>query len=106
MAEKIAPKKLSEKNTKQEMMDAYQTLLKDVEEKRSAELNPEKRSEEKKALESVKVASSLTPDEIDREVGALKGNIGRMLAEISEKLSSEVAKYRSLQKAIETKQKE
>jgi hypothetical protein len=88
------------------MIDAYQTLLKEVEEKKSAELNPEKRLEQKRSEEAVKTASDLTPDEIDREVGALKGNIGRMLADISERLSTEVAKFKSLQKAIETKQKE
>jgi hypothetical protein len=106
MPEKPAPKKLTEKNTKQEMIDAYQTLLKDGEEKKSAELNPEKRPEQRKADEAVKTASDLTPDEIDREIGALKGNIGRMLADVSEKLSTEVAKFKSLQTAIETKQKE
>jgi len=107
MAEKTAPpKKLTEKNTKQEMIEAYQSLLKDFEEKKAVELNPEKRLEEKKSEEAVKVASALTPDEIDREIGGLKGNIGKMLAEISEKLSTEAVKFKSLQKAIETKQKE
>lgn len=39
MPEKTAPgKKLSEKNTKQEMLDAYQTLAKQLDEKRAAEL--------------------------------------------------------------------
>ena len=106
MPEKPTSKKLSDKSTKQEMIDAYQTLLKEVEEKKAAGLNPEKRLEERKADEAVKIASALTPDEIDQSIAGLKGNIGRMLADISDKLAAEVARFKSLQKAIETKQKE
>src|SRR5688572_20171831 len=102
MPEKPTPRKLSDKNTKQEMIEAYQTLLKEVEEKKAVELNPEKRLEERKADEAVKVASGLTPDEIDRSIAGLKSNIGRMLADVSEKLSAEVSRFKSLQKAIET----
>ena len=107
MAEKpIVSKKLSEKNTKQEMMEAYQEVVKQLEEKRSAELNPEKKQEEKKSQEAVKVAQSLSPDGVDREIGNLKAEIGRLLAEISERLGSEVGKFKSIQKAIESKERE
>jgi hypothetical protein len=42
MAERsTAAKKLSDKNTKQEMLDAYQALAKQLKEKRQTELNPE-----------------------------------------------------------------
>src|SRR5580658_120200 len=51
-----SPKKLSEKNTKQEMIEAYQALAKQLEERRAAELAPERRLEEKRAEEAVKVA--------------------------------------------------
>jgi hypothetical protein len=49
MSEKPAPaKKLSEKNTKQEMLEAYQALARQLEEKRAADLAPERRIEEKR----------------------------------------------------------
>ena len=77
MAEKPVPaKKLSEKNTKQEMLDAYQSVVKQLEEKRTTELNPEKRIEEKKCQEAVKVAESQSLEGVDREIGNLKADIG------------------------------
>ena len=101
-----APKKLTEKNTKQEMLDAYQSLAKQLEEKRASALNPEKRQEEKAVEEAVKTAVSLAPDNIDREIGALKAEIGKMLADTAEKLALESGKFRHLQKAVESKQQE
>lgn len=102
----VAPKKLTDKNTKQEMIEAYQSLAKQLEEKRASELNPEKRQEERAVEEAVKTAVTLAPDNIDREIGDLKGEIGKMLAEISEKLALESGKFRHLQKAVESKQRE
>jgi len=46
--EKIKPKELSMSNTKKEMLDVYNILLKQLQEKREAELKPEKKIEEKK----------------------------------------------------------
>jgi len=49
MAEKPAPKrKLTDKNTKQEMLEAFESLAKQLDEKRAEELNADKRAEEKK----------------------------------------------------------
>ena len=107
MAEKIGTvRKGSEKKTKQEMLEAYQDAFKQLEEKRADELNPQKRLEEKAAAEAVKTAGALSPEEIDRGIGRLKADIGRMLAEVSERLAAEDGKFRSLEKAIETKQAE
>ena len=107
MPEKPTPaRKLSDKSTKQEMLDAYQDVVKQLEAKRSSELNPEKKIEERKSQEAIKVAGSLSPDGVDREIGNLKAEIGRLLAEISDRLAGEVGKFRSIQKAIESKEQE
>ena len=107
MAEKEAPvKKLTDKNTKQEMLEAYQALAKQLEEKREAELNPERRLEEKKAEQAIKVAATVAAEGIDREIGGLKSEIGKMLADISERLAAEAGRFRSLQKAVEVKEAE
>src|SRR5712692_10317569 len=107
MPEKPAPlKKLSDKNTKQEMLEAYQALAKQFEEKRQAELNPERKIEEKKADEAIKAAAAIAADGIDREIGGLKSEISKMLADVSEKLATEAARFRNLQKAVETKERE
>lgn len=107
MPEKPAPiKKISDKNTKQEMLEAYESLAKQFEAKRQAELNPERRIEEKKAEEAIKAAAAVAADGIDREIGGLKSEISKMLADVSEKLAAEAARFRSLQKAVETKAQE
>jgi len=107
MAEKAAPiKKLSEKNTKQEMLDAYQTLVKQLEEKRAAELNPARKLEEKKIEEAVRVALAVAPEGIDREIGALKSEITKLLADVSEKLAAEALKFSHLRKSVESKERE
>ncbi|HEV2210002.1 MAG TPA: hypothetical protein VG167_14570 [Verrucomicrobiae bacterium] len=99
-------KKVSEKSTKQEMLEAYQALTKQLEEKRAAELAPERRIEEKRAEEAVKAAATVEPETIDREVGGLKSEIGKMLGDISERLATESARFRNIQKAVETKERE
>ncbi len=107
MAEKPAPaKKISEKNTKQEMLEAYQALTKQLEEKRAAELAPERRLEEKRAEEAVKVAVAVAPDGIDRDIGQLKAEVGKMLADISDKLASESVRFRNVEKAVASKEAE
>ncbi|MDO8540115.1 MAG: hypothetical protein Q7S40_06690 [Opitutaceae bacterium] len=107
MVEKSTPvKKLSDKNTKQEMLEAYQALAKQLQEKREAELNPERQVEEKKADAALKAAAAIATEGIDREIGGLKSEIGGMLAEISEKLAAEATRFRNLQKAVEAKEQE
>jgi hypothetical protein len=107
MPEKTAvAKRLSDKNTKQEMLEAYQVLAKQLEEKRAAELAPERRLEEKRTEEAVKVATAVESDGIDREIGNLKSQIGKMLADLSDQLANESARFRSLQKAAESKEHE
>jgi hypothetical protein len=107
MPEKPSPaKKLSDKNTKQEMLDAYQTLARQLEEKRAAELAPERRTEEKRTEEALKVAMAIDPEGIDREIGALKAEIGKMLADVADRLAAESSKFRGIQKAVASKEKE
>jgi len=107
MAEKKAPSKtVSDKSTKQELLEAYQTLSKQLDDKRAAELNPARALEEKKAEEALKTASALAAEGIDREIGGLKSEIGKMLAEISEKLAAEAEQFKNLQKAVAAKQRE
>jgi hypothetical protein len=99
-------RKVSDKSTKQEMLEAYQILSRQLEEKRAAELAPERRVEEKKAEEAIKVATALAPENIDRDIGQLKAEIGKMLVDVSDRLSAESGKFRSLQKATESKERE
>jgi hypothetical protein len=100
------PRKLSPTSTKQEMMEAYNTLLKQLEEKRETELKPEKKLEEKRTKETVQVAETLSAEGVVKEIGGLKSEMGKMLTQIADKLEEEVNKFNTTQKAIAIKEKE
>ena len=99
-------RKRSEKSTKQELIEAFEPVAKDFGEARAAELNPERQIEERRSLEAVKVAESLATEEVDRSIGNLKALVGKALGELAERLTSEGARFRSLQAAIASKEKE
>ena len=103
---KFQPKKLSLSNTKQEMLEAYNVVLKQLEAQREAELKPEKKIEEKKAKEVIQVAESLSSEGIARETSNLKIETGKMLAQISDRLEEEIGKFKAIQNAITLKEKE
>jgi hypothetical protein len=103
---KVQPKKLTLSNTKQEMLEAYQAVLKQLEAQREAELKPEKRIEEKKAKEVIQVAESLSSEGVAREISTLKIETSKTLAQISDRLEEEVNKFRAIQSAIALKEKE
>lgn len=104
--EKIQSKKLSMTNTKKEMVEAYNALLRQLEEKEEAALKPEKKLEEKKKSEVVAVAASLSTEGVAKEINSLKLEINNALAQISEKLEQEVQKFQSVQKAIAFKERD
>jgi len=104
--EKIKPKELSMSNTKKEMLDVYNILLKQLQEKREAELKPEKKIEEKKKREVVEMAEALSSEGVVNEIGNLKMEIGKRLTHISDGLEEEVIKYKKIQEAIKIKDEE
>jgi hypothetical protein len=103
---KIQPKKLTLSNTKQEMLEAYNTVLKQLEAQREAELKPEKKLEEKKTKEVIQVAESLSSEGVAKEISNLKIETSKTLAQISDRLEEEVNKFRAIQSAIALKEKE
>jgi hypothetical protein len=106
MDEKKEQKKLAMTNTKQEMIQAYKTLLKQLEEKQAGELKPEKKIEERRTKEAVGVAESLTTEGVGKEIAELKLEIGRTLTRIADQLEGEVNRFVSIRNAIAAKEKE
>jgi len=104
--ETVQPKKITMANTKKEMIEAYNTLLKNLQEKRAAELKPEKKLEEKKTREVVEIAKALSTEGVVRGISNLKMELNTALAQISDKLEKEVNKFQTIQKAIESKERE
>jgi hypothetical protein len=106
MEAKKEPRKLSPSSTKQEMLQAYNALLKELESRQEGELKPEKKIEEKKNREVVQVAEALAAEEVGKEIAALKLEVGRALTGISEKLEGEVGRFIAIGNAIAAKEKE
>lgn len=109
MTEKSAaqqPRKVSMTSTKQEMMEAYNSLLKQLQEKEKVELKPEAVIEKKKGREAIEVADALSLEGIVKEVGDLRLNIGKMLTQVSDSLQEEVQKYKKVKDAVEMREKE
>jgi hypothetical protein len=103
---KVQPKKLTLSNTKQEMLDTYQTILKQLEAQKESELRPEKKVEEKKAKEAIQVAESLSSEGIAKEISCLRVETGKILGQISDRLEEEINKFKSVQNAVALKEKE
>lgn len=106
MDEKKEHKKLAMTSTKQEMLHAYNTLLKQMEEKQAGELKPEKKIEEKKTKEALQVAESLTTEEVAGEIGNLKIDIGKTLTRIADQMEGEVNRFVAIRNAIAAKETE
>lgn len=99
-------KRLTLSNTKQEMLQAYNALLKELETKEEGELKPEKRIEEKKAREAVQTAESVTAEGVSKEIAALKIEINKTLSQLSDQLEKEVGRFMAVKNAVEAKEKE
>jgi hypothetical protein len=102
----VKPQTITMKNTKKEMLEAYNQVLQQLREKQAAELKPEKEIEEKKIKEAVEVTDALSTEGIVQEVSALRLEIGGLLGQLSDRLEEEVGKYRQVRQAVEAKQKE
>lgn len=103
---RFQPKKLTLSHTKQEMLEAYNAVLKQLEAQRELELKPEKKLEEKKAKEVIEVAESLSTEGVSKEISNLKIEISKVLAQISDRLEEEINKFKSVQNAIMLKERE
>jgi hypothetical protein len=106
MADKKTRQRVSLTNTKQEMLDAYNELVKQLEEKREIELKPEEKIEEKAVKKIVEVADLLSIDGIVAGIGNLKAEVGKVLNQLTERLDREVGKYETVKQAVEVKEKE
>jgi len=107
MGEKIKEqRKVTLTNTKQEMVAAYNELLKQLQEKNALELRPEAVIEQKKTKEIVEEADGLSVEGVVKSIGQLRLDISGMLGKIAEEMEGEVGRYRKVKDAVEIKTKE
>jgi uncharacterized lipoprotein YmbA len=107
MATKPAvPRKLTTSQTKQEMLAAYNDLVKQLEERREAEAKPQEKIEQRATAEAVKVAEELATEGVVKQVGDLRSTIGRLLSQVAGQLEEQVDRYGQIAKAIAFKERE
>jgi hypothetical protein len=91
------------KNTKNEILAAYDELLKKVSDNKTEE--PKKLQEAQKQEAVVKKAESLSNESIIKGIAGLKVDITSALDKLGEKFAEEYKKFDELQQAIQTEKK-
>jgi hypothetical protein len=94
---------VSIKNTKNEILSAYEEVLKQLKDKKSEE--PKKEQERQKQETLVKQAGALSHDKINKEVSGLKTEIASILDKLNESFVAEFRKFEELQQAIQIEKK-
>jgi hypothetical protein len=94
---------VSVKSTKNEILDAYNDLLKTVQEKKTEE--PKKVQEREKQETAVKNAGELSNEGIVKNILSLKLSLGTALDKLSENFTGEFRKFEELQQAIMVEKK-
>jgi len=89
---------ISTKNTKNQIMAAYEELLEKVQEQKSEE--PKKLQEEARKKEVITTASRNSSEGIINGIGSLKLGVAKELDKLSEQLTAEYKKLEDIQKAI------
>lgn len=97
-------KEISAKSTKNEILEAYNDLLKKIQEDKPLDRLAEKKKEGDKEI--VKAASQNSIEKIVKGLAEIKLDIGNVLDTLEEKLITEYKKLTELQQAIGIEQKE
>lgn len=94
---------VSSRNTKSEILDAYNDLLKSIQEKKTEE--PKKVQEREKQETAVKNAGELSNEGIVKNISTLKVNLAASLDKLSENFIGEFRRFEELQQAIQVEKK-
>jgi hypothetical protein len=94
------------KSTKQELLDAYNEMRQQLEEKDKTQLKPEQKVQEKKEAQVLTAVKATTADSVIQKINQLKQEMARTLSDLGDKLASEVEKCNQVQQAIDIKEKE
>jgi len=100
MSDAAEPAKLTMANTKKEMLQAYQRLLRRIQAKEKEEMKPEKTAAERKRASAVAVADETSSAGIANQIASLKTAIGRTLNDLADQLEQETAKYNQVKIAV------
>ena len=85
------------KSTKQELLDAYNEMRQQLEEKDKTQLKPEQKVQEKKEAQVLAAVQATTADGVIQKINQLKQEMARTLSDLGDKLAAEVEKYNQVQ---------
>lgn len=97
---------VSDKNTKKDILSAYQQVVLQLREKRKPEVKPEEKVIEKKMKNTVKTADELSLEGLNRSVNQVKTEFNSTLNGIMEKLEAELIRYQDVKQAVDIQEKE
>lgn len=96
-------KSVSDKNTKAQILDAYEKLLKDVEGKSGN--NPKEMQQRKTESQTVRQAAETSPKSISDQIGEIKTEFVSSLEKMESALASERSRLQEIQNAIRIEEK-
>jgi hypothetical protein len=94
---------LSEKNTKAEILKAYNTMLEEIQTKK--EYVPKEIQEEKQKKETLEKVSGINNEEIVKDIAALKLNLNQSFDGMQQNLTNEFKKLEEIRAAIAIEKK-
>ena len=106
MTDKIEKMTVKHTNTKKEILEAYETLLKRYNDQAKAGFMAEDAKKQKEEIELVETAVSAQKDDVINAILSVKDSVAKSFTELADKLTQENQRYASVQKAIDIKQKE
>lgn len=105
MPEKTTPSR-KKSPPRQQMLETLAETEKAVAERREAQARPEEKLEARAADQAVAAAEQLSTEGVVKSIGELKGVVGKMLTQLSDRLEEQVSRYVQVQRAIVAKDTE
>ena len=93
---------ISQRNTKKEILEAYEKLLKKMQEQKQP--GPTDIQKEKQTKQTVKEAEDMIPDKVMKNISELKIQLNQSLEQVGEKITEEYRKLVKVQEAITTEE--
>lgn len=103
---KSAPKRVSTRNTKEEVLQAYHELAEQLEAAGVNQQKPEDRLKDITETKTVETAETIVSEGVSEKIAELKTEISKMLSQLADRLETEAKKYDDVKKAVVLREKE
>lgn len=94
------------KSTKEELLEAYKSVAKQLKAKEEAQLNPEKVKTQRRKAEVVEKTRSLTVDGVTKSIETVRNRTQSILAEIEQEVTTQLGELATVQEALAARQVE